>query len=60
MQGRYRDADVENGLGTQQGMEKVGRIESSIDIYTLPYIKEIASRKLLCNTVGSAWCSVMT
>lgn len=28
--------------------------------YTLPCIKEIASRKLLCNTGSSVQCSVMS
>ena len=33
---------------------------SSTDMYTLSYIKQIASGKLLYNTGSSAWCSVMT
>ena len=36
------------------------KIKSSIDIYTLPCLKYIASRKLLYSTGSSAWCSVMT
>ena len=34
--------------------------KSSIDIYTLPYVKQIASGKLLYNTGSPAWCSVTT
>ena len=33
--------------------------ESSVDIYTLPCVKQIAGMKLLYNT-GRAWCSVTT
>ena len=34
--------------------------ESTIDIYTLSCIKEIAGEKLLYNTGSPAWHSVMT
>ena len=34
--------------------------ESSIETYTLPYVKETASEKLLYDTGRSAWYSVMT
>jgi len=34
--------------------------EIGIDIYTLPYVKQIANGKLLQSTGSSAWCSVMT
>ena len=47
-------------LRTEQGKERVGQTESSIEIYALPYVKYIASGKLLHNTGSSAWCSVMT
>ena len=33
--------------------------ESSIDIYTLPCVKERADKELLCNTRGPDRCSVM-
>ena len=48
MQGRNRDADVENGL-VDVGRGGGGEMnwESSIDIYTLPCVKQIASGKLL-------------
>ena len=50
-------------LWTQQGKERVGRTESSTEIHTLPYVKEIelANDKLLYNTAASsAQCSVTT
>ena len=34
--------------------------ESSINIYTLPCVKQIADEKLLYNTGSQTWCSVMT
>ena len=34
--------------------------ESSTDIYTLSWVKQIASGKLLLNTGSPVWCSVMT
>ena len=34
--------------------------ESSVDTYTLPCVKQIASGNLLCNTGSSARCSEMT
>ena len=34
--------------------------ESTIDIYTLLYVKQIASRNVLSNTRSPAWCYVMT
>ena len=34
--------------------------ENSIETYTLPYIKQIASGKLLYSTGSSTWCSVTT
>ena len=34
--------------------------EIKIDIYTLPWVKQIASRELLCSAGSSAWCFVMT
>ena len=36
-----------------------GKIESSIKIYTVPCVKQIASGKLLCNTGSSAWYSLI-
>ena len=43
-----------------RGKEKVGRTESSIDIYTLPCVKQMASGKLLYSIGSSAQCSVTT
>ena len=37
-----------------------GALESNVDIYTLPYVKQIASGKLLYSTESSTQCSVMT
>ena len=34
--------------------------ESSIDIYTLPCVKQMAGEKLPINTGSPGWCSVMT
>ena len=33
---------------------------SSIDIYTVPWVKQIADEKLLYNIGSPAWCSVVT
>ena len=41
-----------------QREKRVGR--NSMETYTLPYVKQIASRNLLCDTGSSAWCSVTT
>ena len=38
----------------------MGQTESSIDIYTLPCVKQIATGKLLYNTGNSVQGSVMT
>ena len=46
-----------NGCFRVGGVGGVNR-ESSIEIYTLPCVKQIASGKLLCNIGSSAWCSV--
>ena len=42
-------------LWPQQGQERVGRIESSFEIYMLPYV---TNGKLLYNAGSSTWCSV--
>ena len=61
LQGRNRDADVENGRVDTEGEGKSGmNWEIRIDIYTLPCVKEIASGNLLYSPGSSAWCSVMT
>ena len=44
-------------MGTNEG---VVIWEISIDIFTLPCVKYIASGKQLCSTGSSAQCSVMT
>ena len=60
MLGRSTDADIENGLWTQCGKERVKRIERVTDIYTLTCVKQLASGKLLYSTGSSAWCSMTT
>ena len=61
LQGRKRDTDIENILvDTVEEGEGGTKWESSIDIYTLPCVKQIASGKLLYGTRSSARCSVMT
>ena len=53
VQGRNRDADIEDGLVATAGEGEGGmNWESSIDIYTLLYIKQMASGKL-CSTGSS-------
>ena len=39
LQGSSGDADIENRLVDPGGKERVGQIESSIETYTLPYVK---------------------
>ena len=59
LQGRNRDANVASGLvGTGRGKGGMN-CESSIDIYALPHVKQLASAKLLYSTVSSARCAVM-
>ena len=56
-----RDTDIETDLWTQQREEEGGTDwESSIETYTLQYVKQIANGKLLYNTGASAQCSVIT
>ena len=55
------DSDIENGLVNTVGNGESGtNRESSIDIYTLPCVKQIATGKLLYHTGSPGWCSVMT
>ena len=56
MQGRSRGPDVENGHVTQWGKGRVGRIESSTDICTLPCAKQRASGKLRYRELSSELC----
>ena len=52
---------LENGLVGTVGKGKNGMNgESSIDIYTLPCVKQIAGEKLLYETGSPAWPSLMT
>ena len=51
LQGGNRDTDIENRLW--QGKERVGRIESSIETYPLPDVKQTANGMLLCNPGSS-------
>ena len=55
LQGRNRDTEVEDKLA-QEGKEMGTHIESSIDTYTLPRVKQIAGGKLPCSTGSSALC----
>ena len=48
LQGRNRDAGIENRLWTQKVKERVGQIERVALTYILPRVKQIASGKLLC------------
>ena len=60
MQGRNRDADVENGCVDTGGDGEGGvNWEMGTDIYTLPYTQDRASGKLLYSR-SSAQCSMMT
>jgi len=52
---------TENELVDTEGVGEARRnLESSIDIYTLSWVKYITSRKLLYNTGSPAWYSVIT
>ena len=61
LQGRNRDSDIENRLMDTAGAGE-GRTnwESSIEICTLPYVKQIVDGKCLYSTGSSPWCSVTT
>ena len=54
MQGRNRDADVENGCVDTGGEGGGMNWEVRIDIYTLPRVQQIASGNLLYSTGSSA------
>ena len=60
MQGRNRDADIDDGLVDIAREGRVGRTERMALKYTLPYVKEIASGKLLYHTGSSTQYSVTT
>ena len=61
LQGRNGDSDKENGLVDPVGEGESGTNgESSIDIYTLPCVKQISDEMLLYNTGSPAWHSGMT
>ena len=60
MQGRNKDADVENRLEDTGGKGKLGRSERVALTYTLPNVKEIASGKQPHSIGRSAWCFVTT
>ena len=54
--GRSRGTDIGNGLVDTAGERKDGKKwDSSTDIYTLSYAKQIASGKLLYSKGSSAW-----
>ena len=59
-QGRNRDRRRERTCGHGREGEAGTNWESSIDVYTLPCVKQIASGKLLHSTGRSARCSLMT
>ena len=56
--GKIRGADIEDRLCTQRGKEEDANWESSVDICTLPRVKQTASRRLLYGAGSSAQCSV--
>ena len=61
MRGRSEDTDVVHGLVDTVREGKGGMNgKSSINMYTLLCVKQIAGGKLLYNAGGPAWCSVMT
>ena len=61
MEGRNGDTDTENRLVDTAGEGKSGmNRESSLDIYILPCVNEIAGEKLLYNTGSPTWHSVTT
>ena len=50
MQGSQGDTDIKNKLLDSVGEGDSGMTwENSIEIYTLPYVKQIASGSLMCN-----------
>ena len=56
-----RDADIENGHMDTVGEQEGGtNLETIIDIYTLPCVKQIPIGDMLISTGNSAWGSVMT
>ena len=57
LQDRNKDRDTENDLWTQWGMERVGQIGSSTDLYTRPCVKQIARGKQL-HSPGSSRCAL--
>ena len=59
MQGRNRDADIESRLVDTAGEGVEGANgESSMDAYTLPYVKLIVSANLLYDSGNSKGSSV--
>ena len=61
MQGRNRHADIGNSLVGAAGEGKGGKSgESSIETYTVPYVKHNWGRGLLYNTGSSTWSSGTT
>ena len=60
MKGRNGNTDIKNGLVNLVGEEESGiNGESSTDLYTLPYVKQAARKKLLYNTQDPRLHSVM-
>ena len=56
----WRHRCREQIYGCSGGRRGWVKSRSSIDIHTLPFVKQIASRKQLYSTGSSTWCSVMT
>ena len=56
-QWRCRHSRLVDTMGEGEGGTNQG---SSTDIYTLPCVKQAASRKLLYSRGSSAWCPAMT
>ena len=61
LKGRNGDTEVEDALVDTMGEGDSGtNDEGSFNMHTISCIKQIADGKLLCNTGGAAWWSVMT
>ena len=60
LQGRNREADVENRLVDTAGEGESGTNWERTETYTLSYVKRIASGEVLYNRGSSDYCSVIT
>ena len=61
MKGSNRETDLENRFVDTVGEEEGGtNEESSMETYTLPYVKQIDSGNFLYDSGNSNWGSVIT